>query len=333
MNAIARHWQIVRAALEQERKSGRRLFDTKETDFLPAALEIIEKPVSPTARMTAWVMLTFLVITIGWLFIGHVDVVASAPGQIIPASNVKLVQPATGGIVHAILVSDGQHVRAGQPLVEMDPTLSSADVEEVRKTLETARLSAARDRAILNALDGKGFSFATPPDTSPEAAEMFRRLAQSRLGEINASAAQHEADYQGAVAALGEAQTALAKLNQTLPILDQEIAAYEKLLAKGYAPELKVIEMRRQRLASERDRDAAVDTARRARAQMAAARSAQAQDEARARADLLQDLATNEAEARNKQQELVKSSKMSGLQRLVAPVDRSEEHTSELQSH
>src|SRR3546814_7280712 len=64
-----------------------------------------------------------------WLALGRVDVVASAPGKLVPANDVKLIQPGAAGIVHAILVRDGQRVRAGQPLVELDPTVSDADTE------------------------------------------------------------------------------------------------------------------------------------------------------------------------------------------------------------
>src|SRR3546814_6547342 len=63
------------------------------------------------------------------LALGRVDVVASAPGKLVPANDVKLIQPGAAGIVHAILVRDGQRVRAGQPLVELDPTVSDADTE------------------------------------------------------------------------------------------------------------------------------------------------------------------------------------------------------------
>lgn len=321
MNGLVRHWDIVRAAMAQEKQRGRSLFDTDEATYLPAALEIIETPVSPTGRVTAWVLMIGLVLTIAWLFLGRLDVISSAPGRLIPVANVKLVQPATTGIVHAILVEDGQVVHAGQPLVQLDPTMSSADAEEARKGLETAQLSSARDRAMLSALDGHGFAFTAPPGTSPEVAETSRALAQSRLAQIEASSAQHQADHTAAVAALAEAQSQVTKLDQTIPLLDQQVAAYDQLQTKGFAPKLQVIEIHRQRVGAARDRDTAIQTASKARAQAAVAASAQAVDRAQARAELLDDLAKNEAEARARGQELIKTQRRSGLQTLVAPVD------------
>src|SRR3546814_5659560 len=74
---------------------------------------------------------------------------------LVPANDGKLIQPGAAGIVHAILVRDGQRVRAGQTLVELDPTVSDADTAQASKALETAVLDAARLRAVLSALDGQ----------------------------------------------------------------------------------------------------------------------------------------------------------------------------------
>ena len=108
MNALARHWDVIKIALADEKARAKGLVKVEQNDFLPAALEIVERPVSPTARATAWAMLILLVLTLLWLTFGRIDIVASAPGRLIPAENVKLVQPAEAGIVRAILVHDGE---------------------------------------------------------------------------------------------------------------------------------------------------------------------------------------------------------------------------------
>lgn len=321
MNVLTKHWQIARAALDHEKQAGRRIFNVDEAAYLPAALEIVETPVSPTGRVTAWVLMIGLAVAILWLFVGKLDIVSSAPGRLIPAENVKLVQPATDGIVRAILVEDGQHVRAGQALVELDSTLSSADAEEARKGLETARLSAARDRAVISALDGKGLVFVAPPETPPDVAETSRALAQSQYEQIQATSAQHVADKQAAVAALAEAHAQIAKLDQTAPLLSEEVAAYDKLLGKQFVPKVRVLEIHREQLGALRDRDAAAATAKRAQAQIAVSQSEGNVDRAKARASLLDDLVRNEAEARERSQELIKTRQRTGMHSLTAPVD------------
>jgi hemolysin D len=82
VNAISQHWDIVKSALADEKRNKPNVFKTVDSDFLPAALEIIERPVSPTARVTTWVLLSGLVITGLWLTFGKIDVVASANGKL-----------------------------------------------------------------------------------------------------------------------------------------------------------------------------------------------------------------------------------------------------------
>ena len=321
MNSIAQHWDVVRAALADEKRRAKSLTKVDDVTFLPAALEIVEQPVSPTARATTWVLLIGLVLTILWLTFGKVDVVASAPGRLVPADNVKLIQPAEAGVVRAIHVRNGQFVHKGQVLVELDPTVSTAETVQAEAALQTALFDVARARAVLSALDGKVLDFAAPQGTAPQLVATQRALAAAELAAIEASASGRSADLQAAKAARSEALVQAAKLTETIPLLDQQLDAYEGLLTKGYAAKLKVIEMRRQRFATIRDREAALETARKAEAQSSSASSTMAQSKAEARTRILMDLAKAEADARLRQEELTKSRQRSSLQRLTAPVD------------
>lgn len=321
MNAMSQHWDVVRAALADEKRRARGLVKVDEISFLPAALEIIEQPVSPTARATTWLLLAGLVATIAWLTLGKVDVVASAPGRLIPADNVKLVQPMEAGVVRAILVHDGQFVRKGQVLIELDPTVSTAEAAQAESALQTALFDVARARAILSAIDGHGLNFIPPSGASPQLVATQRQLASAELAGIEASVSGRGADLNAAKAARSEALVQAAKLTETIPLIDEQLQAYEGLLAKGYAAKLKVIEMRRQRFATIRDRQAALETARKTAAQSDGASSNMAQSKAEARTRILTDLAKAESDARLRQEELSKSRQRSSLQRLRAPVD------------
>jgi hemolysin D len=321
MSFMSSHWAIVRHALDEEKRHAKGLVKTRETAFLPAALEITERPVSPTARATTWLLLAGLVLTLGWLTFGRIDVVASAQGKLIPADNVKLVQPAEPGIVRAILVRDGQAVKKGQPLIELDPTVSGAEAEQARSALQTAELDAARARAVLSGLDGKGLVFTAPLGTLEDVARTQEQLARAELAGVEAMIAGNAADSRVASATRSEAQVQAAKLAETLPLLDQQIEANEALLAKGYVSKLRVIEMKRQRLIAGRDRDAALQTINRANAQMSSAGSGGARNRAEARAKVLGDLAKAVSDASLRREELVKSTQRSSLQRLLSPVD------------
>lgn len=321
MNMISRHWEVARTALAEDRASAQARVRRTEGEFLPAALEIIERPVSPTARLTAWLLIGGLILIIAWAIIGKVDVVASAPGRLVPVNNVKLVQSSEGGVVRAILVRNGQKVRKGQVLVELDPTVSGAEVEQARRALQAAQLDVAREQAVLSALDGRGLKFEAPTGVGVEIIATQRELAAAEFASAEASIAGRGADVTAARAARQEALVQAAKLNETLPLLDEQLNAYEGLLTKGYAAKLKVVELRRQRLAALKDRDAALAAAARAQAQSSGAGTQLQQSRAEVRAGMLERIAKAQLDARLRYEELVKSEQRSRLQRLVAPAD------------
>lgn len=321
MNALTRHWDVARKALAEDKKRSRSASQSADTRFLPAALEIIERPVSPTGRITAWVMMIGMTATIAWLVLGKVDVVASAQGQIMPAGDVKLVQAAEPGVVRRIYVRDGDVVRKGQALVDLDPTVSGAEQVQAEKALLAARLDVARNQAIADALSGKGFIFTPPPGTTVDVANTQRRLIAAQVAQNQAGIASMAAARRSSLADAQAASDQMRTVDKTLPVLDRELEAMHGLQAKGYAPGLRLMEMERQRHSEAGQRDIAASQ--RARALSDAVKygeqSAQAREQARQAA--LADLAKAQSEAMLREEELTKARQKSRLQRLVAPVD------------
>ena len=90
-----------------------------------------------------WSIVALAVAAVAWATLGFVDVVAVAEGRLIPRARVKVIQPMEIGVVRAIRVRDGQRVKAGQVLIELDPTVSGAEAEQARKALRTAEVARA----------------------------------------------------------------------------------------------------------------------------------------------------------------------------------------------
>ena len=321
MNALTTNWSIVKASLADERQRSRSLVRVDDAAFLPAALEVIERPVSPTARLTGKVLLAGFVVLAGWLVLGTTDIVASATGRIVPTGQVQLVQPAEAGIVRRILVHDGDRVTKGQVLVLLDPTVSGAEAAQARKAYETAAFEVARDRAVIGALDGGAFDFVPPADADadPATIAMQRSLARARLADVTATIRAANAGDAIARADIVSARADVSKLDQSLPLLDQQLAANEALLAKGYVSKLKVLEMRRQRIAEVGARNVARASIARAAAQAGGAASTVAKSRAEVRAQLYEELVKATAEMRLRGEEMVKTQQRAGLQALRAP--------------
>jgi hemolysin D len=319
--SLRHHWQVITAALKADKDRRKAGLRSTEVDFLPAALEVIERPVSPTARVTLWVLMTGLALTGLWLVIGRVDVVISATGKTRPSGSVKLIQSPGSGLVRGIYVHDGDAVKAGQALIELDPTLSGADLAQSQKALANAELDAARNQAIADALSGRGLHFHAPAGLDPAVAATQARLIAAQIAEVEASAAGLEAARRSSLADARGASAQVAKLNETVPILDHELDNMRALDAKGYAPGLRLLELQRQQRQERGDRDVAVAQLSRGQADAAkfAQQAIQTREEARRTA--LTDLAKAQAEAILRREEVTRASARRRFQRLTSPVD------------
>ena len=321
MSGWRHHWHVFREALAADRARVAALVPSAETDFLPAALEVAERPVSPTARVTSWVLLAGLLFAILWSVFGRVDVVASAPGTLLPTGKIKLVQSPGAGVVRAIHVRNGDVVRAGQPLIDLDPTVAGADLAQAEKALAAARMDVARNRALAGALAGGALRFAPPPGTPADLAETQRRLIAAQIAEVTAATAGLAQARTTALADVAAARANVARLTDTIPILDRQIAAMKTLDARGYAPGMRLLELERQRRAEAGEREVAL--AQIARGEADARRLEQQAHEAREQAlrGALADLAKAEAEAVLRAEEVTKARQTNRFQRLAAPVD------------
>src|SRR5712692_2760 len=157
-----------------------------ELAFLPAALEIVETPPSPIGRAIGVTVVTLFCAALTWASVGTVDIVATAPGKIIPSGRTKVVQPFETGVVRAIRVRDGQTVKAGDVLIELDPTMTDAERDHLKSDRVAAELDVARLRAALAGGADPLDDFRPPAGASPTLIEMNRQFLISQTAEQQA---------------------------------------------------------------------------------------------------------------------------------------------------
>jgi hemolysin D len=318
---IARHWDVLRASWALDREDAKARRARQETEFLPAALEVTETPASPLGRTILWALIGLLGVALVWSIVGRLDVVAVAPGKIVPSDRVKLIQPSELGVVRAIHVRDGQQVKAGQLLVELDPTMAGADDAQASRGLMAAAIDRARAQALLGHVEGRGSALVLPAGTPADVEAAQRALVRTQISEYEARRSalaqqrrEHEAER---AAALAEQ----AKMAETLPLLQQQVAAHSQLAEKGFGSKLKLLAMQEEEL--ERRRNIEVHAAVAARASAAMARIDR--EVAQLRAEFARDAAKSLAEGQDnvslRTEEIIKTQRRQALMRLTAPVD------------
>jgi hemolysin D len=215
-----------------------------ERAFLPAALEIVETPPSPTVRTTGLVIVGFLAAALGWAALSHMDIIAIAEGKLVPVGEIKVVQPLETAVVKAIHVEEGSHVRGGDVLIELDPTDTSANLESLRYDRNQALLDAEAARILLA---GGGLeNFVDPPDSNPVLATAVRDQTREELARFDAAMAAIEAQRQQREAAIVSSRAQQQVLSDVIPLLSDRHDALKGLLEKGYGQKPPVLAVQQE---------------------------------------------------------------------------------------
>jgi len=216
----------------------------EERQFLPAALEILETPPSPAGRSLVFLLCLVAAVGVAWGVFGRLDIVAVASGKIVAHMRTKLVQPFEISTIRAILVAPGQRVRAGDALIELDPTAAIAERDKARKDLDAARIDQARLDAFL---DGSGE--ASLPDLAGlDRAEVRRAQAQltAQRAERSAKLATIVKERAERAAEREALKQTLAKGEQVLPLVAERAEIRRLSAATQFGSRLLSLEAQQQ---------------------------------------------------------------------------------------
>lgn len=318
---MTKHLQVFRESWRNQDHSDRAFKPKDEHEFLPAALEIMEKPPSPGMRWLLLLTCTLFVLALVWAIFGKIDVVAVASGKTVPGNSVKVIQPIEIGEVRAIHVKNGQFVQQGDLLIELDPTLSEADEEQSKQSLLSARIVQARNDALLAHVAGRNSAFNAPSGTPDDVAATERAFIRSATAQYDAQRASLSQQRAEAQAELAGARAEIRKLEEALPYIEKQLGARAELAEKGFYAKLQLLEY--EQLRAEHIRNIEI---RQADAQRASASVGRLDAELRSlRANFGKTAVTDLAEANERvgiaSEELRKAERRRQFQELRAPVD------------
>ena len=184
-----------------------------------------------------------------WASLAPLDKGVPLTGTVTVATNKKAVQHQIGGTVEAIMVREGDLVKAGDPLVRMNSVQSRATAESVRVQYFTARATEAR---LLAERDNR--SSITFPD------DLLQREQDSRVSAMLSLQRQLLSSRQLAIrselAALDENVIGLTLQNkgleesrqgkrEQLAFLKEQLDGMRDLAAEGYVARNKLLELER----------------------------------------------------------------------------------------
>ena len=240
----------------------------KETEFLPAILEVTETPPSPTGRLVMWSILVLIVVALAWSFIGHINEVAVAAGKVIPSGQIKTIQVKNKGIVKEINVEEGQVVQEGDVLVVLDPTTTSADYDSLRKRAAYYKLDIQRLTAELTQQP-----FVPEEDPDLEAHDLAAEMAlyQSRTNDYRTQRQSREDVIAQRVAKLQATQASYEKYADVLAIAQEKEARLVELSEQNAISQFQLLEQQRETIEYAKNAQSELDSLNSIRAEIAEA--------------------------------------------------------------
>lgn len=216
-------------------------------EFLPAAEEIIETPPSPFGRVVLWLITALLIVAFSWSYFGKLDIIASATGKITPEGSIKTIQPASSGVVTDIKVSEGQKVKKGQLLIQLDNSVAKSEVKTAEQALTVAKL----ERDILaKTITGEDVSMAVNgADIPNEIKEHLIALADSKVSSyevqwqlLSSDVASAQQQVESQKQAEQTIQDNLAKLRTREQELNQELKNANSLTESSIRSDLRSVQ-------------------------------------------------------------------------------------------
>ncbi len=215
--ALLQHYlKVFRHYWQNRKELGGGLFTEDEADFLPAALSLQEKPVSPTSRLTAKILILLVAALFAWSIFGHIDIIVNATGEIIPSGRTKTIASVDVASVKALYVVEGQSVKKGDVLIELDASASDAERDKALSSVMEATLQVARSRAMTAAVDSRKHPALSPIEgiTADKLREAQRHL---------------DGQFQDFMAKLQHIEGTISRYSMELPLATRRALDYKEL--------------------------------------------------------------------------------------------------------
>lgn len=194
----------------------------------------------------------------GWAATAAFSGAVIAPGVIVVDSELKKVQHPKGGVVGALLVRDGQRVRAGEVVLRLDATVTRAELAVVVHQLDEL---AARQARLIAERDGLP-RIVFPPDLAARAGEPAIagllteevRLFDLRRASLAGQRAQLRERVQQVDEEIGGLSVQIAAKEEALRLIEEELGGVRRLWDKQLTPiqRLKALEREAAQLGGER---------------------------------------------------------------------------------
>ena len=281
--------------------------------------DLIERSPPGGVRVAGRAVMLIVLGGVVWASLAHFEEVAVAPGEVVPRGQVKVVQHLDGGIVEAIHVEEGDRVKAGDPLLQLDVVASENRELELRVTLDGLTLRRARLDAEADDTD-----LEFPADVAerrPDAAQSETRAFETRRLELQSTLLALDEKTRQRTLDIQQLETERANKGSDLALAREELAISEALLVDGLTSKVDHLAIQRDVEKLQGDIATITKAIARAEAALAEAEQKRRESELNYRRTALDELGKVDLAFDQTREELTKAAAMAQRTAIASPID------------
>jgi membrane fusion protein, adhesin transport system len=218
-------------------------FDANDYQFMRSlsAAVLEDTPSRLRSVLTFWIIA--VVFFLLWAGLSPIDEIVRGDGKVIPGGENQMIQHLEGGILSAIMVKEGQKVKADQTLLRVDNLKSSSTYESSQFKSAELRAKIVRLRA-----ESSGSSFSPTADDMakiPMQIMQERSLYDSNLERLRSQIAGLNDQLAQKQNEKIEAQGRMSEQKHSLALIKEEVAISEPMVAQGIKPKVEFLKLQR----------------------------------------------------------------------------------------
>lgn len=218
--------------------------DADDIQFMEELEAAVRLKPSATSNLMLASVSSLVVILLAWMSFSSIDEITHGEGQVVPTSEIQIVQSLEGGVLKELLATEGQSVKKGDVLMKISDVASASEAEGTEAKQSSLAIKKARLEAEAN-----GKEFIIPDDLAKAARDIARNeqsLYLSRQKELESAKNILNDKIARANAQISELNARVTRLSQSRKLTEQELAITSKMVEQRAVPKLDEIRLSRE---------------------------------------------------------------------------------------
>jgi membrane fusion protein, adhesin transport system len=293
--------------------------DKEDVEFMSELEAAAHLKPARASQLFLWAVTALFGWAIVWAAVSEVDERVRGTGQVMPSSDIQIVQSLEGGVLGEILVNEGDHVKKGQTLLRIKDVQFASE----GRGIEAQKLGLQAKRARLKA-EAAGQPYVADPAIAgkyPDIAANEEKLYKSRQAELKTSFGIIEDEVREAAANLSEVRASIAKYAKSKDLLNKQLDITRRLVEQKAQPEIEQLKLEQQLNEISGNLSSAYQSEQSLQARLSAARKKEEEKTGAFRSQALGELNDVEAKIASIQESLTSVQDKVSRAELKSPVD------------